>query len=224
MLFTVTNIFLNPCDWHCRASHTVSSGEGLTQLIIDITMQSQGKTAAVQLLYPPPHIWKTTKTPCCGYPGQLVHTFTHRGSTKADSRHIKHVCVCGHWEMVAKQSSVDTLVWFYPDTCEDKHEFTWLTLTPCWVNTWANLDKRNLIRHQHSGCAQRVVWSPTNSGSSRFRAVALRFNHTYNARLYYGLTAPNWQHTSPSCSTGNKTNSSDCIRPKKNWWQCFKQE
>ncbi len=87
---------------------------------------------------------------------------TNTGWIKAESGHIS-LCMCvfgDSGEMMAKQSGVHTLTCFSLDTCEDKHRFPWLTLTPCWVNTHLNSHQcshlRQLLPHsdayKHLGC------------------------------------------------------------------------
>lgn len=71
-----------------------------------------------------------------------------------------YLCVFGDsGGMMAKQSSVHALTCFSLDTCEDKHQYPWLTLTPCWVNTHLNSKRRSHIRHSDAPWARRLIHS-----------------------------------------------------------------
>lgn len=121
--------------------------------------------------------------------------------------------------MMAKQTDVHT--GFCLDTCEDKHWFTWLTLTPCWINTHLLSELHSHIQQllwhsdafRHHGCIQPSGWRPQSQqtasvqgselhGYSPPTRMASEHNSTY---LYYGLTVSDCQHSSLSWPTGNKT-------------------
>lgn len=131
-----------------------------------------------------------------GCSGQLMSTSTNRGSIKAESGH-SGLCMCvpvclgtvePWWQ---SKVVVNTLTCFSLDTCEDKHWFPWLTLTPCWVNTHPNSHNHSNVRQllhtqmpTGTSAPSTAVWlkmiGPTNSASSGFIAASLQLSHKYS--------------------------------------------